>query len=98
MGFDTPMAISNYLGGLLALIIFYPFILVTLQIAIYSPIKRARITKRFNIVSFVLASVLLVMHMQTEVIYGKELLDRYYSIHGQPEANGEHLGEEIVTK
>jgi hypothetical protein len=36
--------------------------------------------------------------MQTEVIYGKELLDRYYSIHGQPEANGEHLGEEVVTK
>ncbi|MGX1925094.1 hypothetical protein ACUALS_07685 [Vibrio sp. NH-7] len=81
MGLDTPMAISNYLGGLLALLIFYPFALVTLQIAIYSPTKRVRITKKFNILCACAAAFLLVMHMQTEVIYGKELLDRYYSTH-----------------
>tara|TARA_Y100001956_G_scaffold23711_1_gene23477 strand:- start:86 stop:385 length:300 start_codon:yes stop_codon:yes gene_type:complete len=84
MGFDTPMAISNYLGGLLAVLIFYPFVLVALQIAIYSPTKRARITKKFNLICLALAAFLLVMHMQTEVIYGKELLDKYYSEHGYP--------------
>lgn len=85
MGLDTPMAISNYLGGLLALLIFYPFALVTLQIAIYSPTKRGRITKKLNILCACAAAFLLVMHMQTEVIYGKELLERYYSMQAQAE-------------
>lgn len=85
MGIDTPMAISNYLGGLLAILIFYPFVLVALQMAIYSPTKRARITKRFNLISLALSAFLLIMHMQTEVIYGKELLDKYYREHGYPE-------------
>lgn len=82
MGADTAMAISNYLGALLAVLILYPFALVALQIAIFSPSKRKRVTRRFNFVAAIAAVILLVLHMQTEVIYGKELLDRYYAEHG----------------
>lgn len=78
MGYDTPMAISNYLAGLLAILFAYPFVLVTVNIAIYSPTRRKLVNKWLNIISATIAALLLAMHMQTEVIYGKELLDKYY--------------------
>ncbi|KJY81562.1 membrane protein [Vibrio galatheae] len=78
MGYDTPMAISGYLGALLVIMLVYPFLLVAINIAIYSPSKRKRATTWFNFASATIALILLVFHMQTEVIFGKELLDQYY--------------------
>ncbi|MCG9582426.1 hypothetical protein L1D13_13295 [Vibrio tubiashii] len=78
MGYDTPMAISNYLAVLIAIILIYPFALVAVNIAIYSPVRRKKVTKWFNIVSFLFAAIVFALHMQTEVTYGKDLLDKYY--------------------
>lgn len=78
MGYDTPMAISNYLGVLLALLLVYPFVLVAVNIAIYSPVTRQRVTKWLNLSSAAIALVLLGLHLQTEVYYGQELIDKYY--------------------
>jgi len=78
MGYDTPMAISNYLAVLIAIILIYPFALVAVNIAIYSPVRRKKVTKWFNIISALIATTMLAFHMQTEVIYGKELIDKYY--------------------
>ncbi|MEZ8101845.1 hypothetical protein [Vibrio bivalvicida] len=90
MGYDTPMAISNYLGVFLAILITYPFVLVTVNIAVYSPKKRKRVTKWLNIISATVALILMALHMQTEVIYGKELIEKYYrdnpqAMQAQPE-------------
>ncbi|WP_070967727.1 hypothetical protein [Vibrio sonorensis] len=74
----TPMAISGYLGVLIALIIFYPFALVGINIAIFAERKRARVTKRFNLICLGIAAVVFVLHMQTEVFFGKEILEEYY--------------------
>lgn|GEM_PF-1759180 len=90
MGYDTPMAISNYLGVFLVILIIYPFVLVTVNIAVYSPTKRKRVTKWLNIISATVALILMALHMQTEVFYGKELIDKYYrdnpqALHDQQE-------------
>ncbi|MGD8112227.1 hypothetical protein ACQEXU_01705 [Vibrio sp. TRT 21S02] len=78
MGMDTPMAISNYLAGLLAMLFIYPFVLVGISIAIYSEQRRKVVISRVNLICGILTLLLFVFHMQTEVYYGKELLDAYY--------------------
>ncbi|MCG7498035.1 hypothetical protein MHO82_14285 [Vibrio sp. Of7-15] len=75
------MAISNYLGAFIALLVCYPFLLVALNIAIYDVKTRSRYTFWFNITCVLLAIILLTLHMQVEVIFGKELLDKWYSNH-----------------
>ncbi|WCP65840.1 hypothetical protein LYZ37_08045 [Vibrio tubiashii] len=97
MGYDTPMAISNYLAVLIAIIVIYPFALVAVNIAIYSPVRRKKVTKWFNIICALFAAIVFGLHMQTEVIYGKELLDKYYRDNPQAqleldksEANNDH--------
>lgn len=75
----TEMAISSYLGWLFLLLIGYPFVLVVISIACYET-ARKKVTFWFNISCFLLAAFLLVMHMNIEIIYGKELLDAWYSI------------------
>ena len=74
----TEMAISGYLGWFFLLLISYPFVLVVINIACYEP-DRKKATFWFNITCFLLAAFLLVMHMNIEIIYGKELLDAWYS-------------------
>ncbi|MCW8334774.1 hypothetical protein [Vibrio paucivorans] len=78
MGFDTPMAISTYLAILLAMLFSYPFVVVGISIAVFGEQKRTKFTSRFNLIFVVVAMVMLVLHLQTEVYYGKELLDMYY--------------------
>lgn len=73
----TEMAISSYLGWLLLLIGAYPFLLVGVSMFFYD-VERKRAQMWLNVLSFLLAVFLLYMHMQTEVIYGKELLDAWY--------------------
>lgn len=75
----TEMAISGYLGWFFLLLISYPFVLVVINIACYEA-ARKKATFWFNITCFLLAAFLLVMHMNIEIIYGKELLDAWYSI------------------
>lgn len=73
------MAISNYLGLFLILLLGYPFALVALQIAIFEVKKRERVTFWFNITCLAVAFFLIWMHMKTEVIYGKSLLDAWHA-------------------
>ena len=73
------MAISNYLGLFLILLLSYPFALVVLQITIFEVRKRERVTFWFNLTCLAIALFLMWMHMQTEVIYGKSLLDAWYA-------------------
>lgn len=74
-----PMAISNYLGGLLIALGLYPFVLVGIQFAVFEEKKRRRITNWYNAACFILVAVLFYLHMQTEVIYGKSLLDAWHA-------------------
>ncbi|EGU46414.1 membrane protein [Vibrio ichthyoenteri ATCC 700023] len=71
----TEMAMSIYLVWLIALIIAYPFMLVTAQIITYGEYNKKRYTKRINLLCAAAFMILLVLHLQTEVFYGKELLD-----------------------
>lgn len=73
----TEMAISSYLGGLLLLMGSYPFLLVGVSMFFYDS-ERQKALRWLNGVSFLLAAFLLYMHMQTEVIYGRELLEAWY--------------------
>ena len=73
----TPLAISNYLGLLLLLGFIYPFLLVAINFVIYAPIRRNKITGWFNIICALLAIILLVLHLNIEIIYGKDLLDAW---------------------
>ncbi|MGR5147360.1 hypothetical protein ACQKP8_12540 [Photobacterium alginatilyticum] len=77
----TEMAISNYLGIFIVVLLSYPFVLVVVNIAIFSKDARAKYTRWLNIVFAVSMLALLYFHMQTEVIFGKELLDQWYSNH-----------------
>ena len=77
----TEMAISNYLGIFIVLLLSYPFVLVVLNIAIFSKDVRTKYTRWLNILFVVSMLALLYFHMQTEVIFGKELLDQWYSNH-----------------
>ncbi len=71
------MAISIYLGIMLFLLLSYPLLLVVIQLTIYEVNQRERLTKRFNLIFLVVVAILLIMHMQTEVIFGKALLDAW---------------------
>lgn len=73
----TEMAISSYLGWLLVLIAVYPFLLVGVSVYFYD-IQRKKAQRWLNGVSFILAAFLFYMHMQTEIIYGSELLEAWY--------------------
>ncbi|MGR6838594.1 hypothetical protein ACU5DF_05525 [Aliivibrio wodanis] len=72
------MAISSYLGWLFLLAISYPFLLVFISIATYESI-RGKVTFWFNIICALLAMILLFLHMNIEIVYGKELLDAWYN-------------------
>lgn len=74
----TEMAMSNYLGFFVLMLISYPFLLIILNIAINDIIMRERYTFWFNVICGVLMLVLLYLHMQTEVVFGKDLLDSWY--------------------
>lgn len=74
----APLAISNYLGLLLLLIFIYPFLLVAINFVIYLPSHRNKITIWFSIVCALLGIILLILHMNIEIVYGKELLDAWY--------------------
>ncbi|BCL72979.1 hypothetical protein TUMSATVNIG1_49520 [Vibrio nigripulchritudo] len=74
-----PMAISGYLGWFLAILLSYPLVLVGVQLAIFSEQKRKRVTFWFNIGIAAVLLILFYFHMQTEVIYGKSLLDAWYA-------------------
>lgn len=79
-GAMTEMAISSYLGWLLVLIASYPFILVGISMYFYDE-ERKQALRWVNGVSLVLVIFLLYMHMQTEVIFGKDLLEAWYREH-----------------
>ncbi|WP_087025662.1 hypothetical protein [Thaumasiovibrio subtropicus] len=72
-----PMAISAYLGVIIAMILLYPFLLVGIQIAIYEKGRRDLITKRFNWICILVFGVMLYLHMQTEVHFGQALIDAW---------------------
>ncbi|MCZ4311533.1 hypothetical protein O4H45_22020, partial [Vibrio atlanticus] len=55
----------------------YPFCLVGVSMFFYDA-ERKQALRWLNGVSFLLAVFLLYMHMQTEVIYGRELLEAWY--------------------
>lgn len=76
----TQMAISNYLGGFILLLICYPFILISINIFTYDTV-RAKATFWLNVTCSLLAMLLLFMHMNIEIVYGKELLDAWHSQH-----------------
>lgn len=71
----TEMAMSIYLGWLIILVIAYPFVLVVVQIVAYGEYNKKRYTKRVNVLCAAAFAILLVLHLQTEVIYGKDMLD-----------------------
>lgn len=74
----APMAISNYLGWLIILLGSYPFLLVAINICTYEPMRR-KVNIWFNMLCILLVIFLLVMHMNIDIVYGKELLDAWYS-------------------
>lgn len=74
-GHMTEMATSSYLGWLILLLLAYPFVLVAVQIIAYGEFDKKRYTKWVNIISGSAFIILLICHLQTEVTYGKELLD-----------------------
>ncbi|WP_260258330.1 hypothetical protein [Vibrio intestinalis] len=74
-GMGTSMAISNYLGVLLVLILSYPVVLVAANMIAYGDVAKQRWSRRVNWVYAVLGAVAFVMHMQTEVFYGRELYE-----------------------
>lgn len=76
----SQMAISNYLGGFILLLVSYPFIFVFIEVFFYKP-TRGKILFWFNVFCALLALFLIVLHMGIEVIFGKELLDAYYFNH-----------------
>lgn len=78
----TEMAISSYLGWLLLLIVVYPFLLVGVSMYFYD-IQRKKAQRWLSGVSLILAVFLFYMHMQTEIIYGRELLEAWYKAHPQ---------------
>jgi hypothetical protein len=82
MGQMTEMAISSYLGWLLVLVCTYPFLLVGVSMFFYSS-RRAKAQRWLNWTCLLLVLFLFYMHMQTEVIYGKELLEAWYRDHPQ---------------
>lgn len=82
MGQMTEMAISSYLGWLIVLICTYPFLLVGVSMSFYSS-RRVKAQRWLNWTCLVLALFLFYMHMQTEVIYGRELLEAWYRDHPQ---------------
>ncbi|MBR9873354.1 hypothetical protein L3V31_07460 [Vibrio sp. J1-1] len=78
----TEMAISAYLGWLLVLIVVYPFLLVGVSVYFYDR-QRKKAQLWLSGISFILAVFLFYMHMQTEIIYGEELLEAWYRTHPQ---------------
>ncbi len=77
---NEEMAITGYLGIFIIVLISYPFVLVALQMFVFDIKVRAKVTKWFNIGCGIFALGLIVVHMQTEVIYGKALLEYFESI------------------
>ncbi|MDN3682944.1 hypothetical protein QWZ04_21800 [Vibrio tapetis subsp. quintayensis] len=73
------MAISSFLGWFFLVLFGYPLALVGLQIAIFDKRQRAKVTRWFNVACALVVVFLVVMHMQTEVIFGKELLDAWHN-------------------
>ncbi|MDF2153462.1 hypothetical protein [Vibrio sp. CAU 1672] len=70
------MAMSSYLGWLLILLIGYPFALVAIQIGVFDVRVRTRVNRWFN---WGMLLALLLMHLQTEVVYGQYFLELWQS-------------------
>ncbi|MCC4224724.1 MAG: hypothetical protein AAGJ90_05520 [Pseudomonadota bacterium] len=68
------MAISGYLGWLLAVLLIYPFAYVGIHIGVFDIKVRTKVSRYFNRIVLALIAFLLIMHMQTEVVYGKYFL------------------------
>ncbi|SMY32202.1 hypothetical protein PMAL9190_00407 [Photobacterium malacitanum] len=73
----TPLAISNYLGLFLLLVLVYPFAMLAINFVIYEQSRRNKIAIWFSVICVLVAILLLVLHMNIEIIYGKELLDAW---------------------
>lgn len=71
----TEMATSVYLGGLLFLLLTYPFALVVVQMCCYAEITKKKYTNYLNVVIGLAFIILLILHLRTEVVYGQELLN-----------------------
>ncbi|WP_331426352.1 hypothetical protein [Vibrio sp. M260118] len=76
----TEMVISSYLGWLIVLICAYPFLLVGVSMFFYSS-RRIKAQRWLNWTCLLLVLFLFYMHMQTEIIYGRELLEAWYRDH-----------------
>ncbi|MDA0147695.1 hypothetical protein [Vibrio sp. LaRot3] len=74
-GMGTPMAISNYLGVLLVLLLSYPVVLVAANMIAFGDVAKKRWSRRVNWFYAALGVIAFVMHMQTEVVYGRELYE-----------------------
>jgi len=71
----TEMATSAYLGGLIFLLLTYPFALVAVQMFCYADVTKKKYTNYLNLVVGLAFIILLILHLRTEVIYGEELLN-----------------------
>ena len=73
----TEMAISGYLGWLILLMATYPLLLAGISMFFYHDTRKHAI-RWFNVTCFLLVTLLLYAHMQTEIVYGQELLEVWY--------------------
>ncbi|KXF82632.1 hypothetical protein [Enterovibrio coralii] len=71
------MAMSSYLEGLVWIILLYPLSLCLITIFVPDSVMKMT-TRVFNVSCAFLFAFCLIMHMQIEVVYGKELLDAWY--------------------
>ncbi|MCK6262949.1 hypothetical protein KP803_06610 [Vibrio sp. ZSDE26] len=76
MGSETSMAISSYLGFLILLLVSYPFVIVGICVAVFDKRKHNPLILRFSLFWGVIVLGLLTMHLQTEVIYGEEIIEQ----------------------
>ncbi|OAN13308.1 hypothetical protein A3K86_16785 [Photobacterium jeanii] len=74
-GVASQMAISSYLAVFIVLLLTYPVAVVVINLMLYCNEQRKRWSRRINWAYLILILVMLFMHMQTEVFYGRELLD-----------------------
>ncbi len=81
----TEMATSSYLTPLLILVACYPVYIIVAHIMIYDEDYRTKQVRIVSVILFCIIGFLLYQHMQTEVEYGKPLLDLWYQ--NNPPAN-----------
>lgn len=75
------MAVSNYFYALIVLIIAYPVYIMVASIMIYDQQYKKKQVRWVTFITFVSILILGVLHFNTHVEYGKELLDFWYATH-----------------